>query len=92
MSTKVNLKLVNADRYSCPLVNDGNVVEKGQIVSVDEAAADVLLADKKYDALNNEHDIWVTVSDEEAAAPVMEDDDEEDAPKARPNRVARSKK
>ena len=76
MSEQVKLKLVGADRYSCPLIGE-EVLEKGGVCYVSQEAADQLLAEKKYDALNNEHDIFLDVTgtpdeepeEEEQAAP-----------------------
>lgn len=89
MNAQVNLKLVNADRYSCPLIGT-EVIEKGNIVSVSADTADILLADVRTDSLNNEHPVWVQVSDAEAQAPA---EDEDSAPVAKaPIRATRTAK
>lgn len=85
MSEK-SLKLVGAERYSCPLVQDGAVVEKGAIVTVSAEVAEVLEADVKIDALNNEHPVWVEVEAGEEG-----EDGEQKAKPAAARRAARTK-
>ncbi len=77
MATQQTLKLVGAERYSCVLLDEGQVKEKGAVVVVSEETAAVLLADVRLDTLNNEHPVWIEVAegtvegDEDNAAPVQ---------------------
>ena len=91
----MKIKLLGAQRYVSPLIGDGVVVENGMVVSVTEEAARALLDEVVMDALNNEHPMWRSVSDDEAEEVDGADDGEEDDPKeqkASPTRAKREKK
>ena len=99
MSKQVYLKLVGAERYACPLIGD-DVVERGQVVAVSEEAAEALKAEKRYDALNNEHDIFNEVdgpqevgsADDEGEGEGEGDEGDETPVLKAPARAARSAK
>lgn len=64
------LKLVGAARYICEAAFH-DVIVKGQIIEVaDDKVADALLADVRVDELNNEHAMFVEMTDEELEADV----------------------
>ena len=51
-------------RYISPMT-DNNLVEKGQITEVTEEHAAEMLKESYFDALNNEHPLWVEATDED---------------------------
>lgn len=62
------LKLVGADRYVCEKAHN-EVMVRGQVIEVtDEAVKEMLLADVRTDELNNQHAMFVEVTDADLAA------------------------
>ncbi len=80
MSKEVYIKLVGAERYTCPLLKNGNddVILQNDILPVTREVADIILKDKKYDASNNEHPVFIEVDEEEVAAAEAESAAEEE--------------
>lgn len=64
---KVQVKLVGAERYMHPAFGS-DVIEKGQVVTVDADVAASLTEEVRMDALNNEHPVWKEYDDAEKAA------------------------
>lgn len=64
---KVQIKLVGAERYMHPAFGS-DVVEKGQVVTVDADVAASLTEEVRVDALNNEHPVWKEYDEAEKAA------------------------
>jgi hypothetical protein len=86
----MKLKLINAERYISPALNN-DLILKGQVVTVDdEAVSTMLLAETRVDALNNEHPLWKDVSDEADEADEAAGDGGDGA--AKPARAARTSK
>ena len=60
----MKLKLINAERHICPAVST-EVTLKGQTVIVSEEVGKMLLEETRVDALNNTHQVWQAVEEDE---------------------------
>ena len=90
----MKLKLINAERHICPAVST-EVTLKGQIVTVSDEVGKMLLEETRVDALNNTHQVWQAVEEDEDIPPADgegEDlsDGEDAAGEDKPKRAARA--